>query len=60
MQGNFVDSYNNLTLKTISMLEWAERHCSRVPFVLKTDDDMYIHMPQLFGILDKSQKERVR
>lgn len=54
IQGNFIDSYNNLTLKTISMLEWSRDHCSRVKYLLKTDDDMYIHMPVLFKILDRS------
>jgi hypothetical protein len=53
-----MDTYNNLTLKTISMLEWSHQHCSRVQYVLKTDDDMYIHMPMLFNILNKAGKHR--
>ena len=36
------------------MLEWSRDHCSRVKYLLKTDDDMYIHMPVLFKILDRS------
>lgn len=27
IQENFVDSYNNLTLKTILMLKWTNRNC---------------------------------
>ena len=49
----FIDTYNNLTLKTISTLEWSWTHCSRVKFVLKTDDDVYIHTPVLLDILDR-------
>jgi len=49
-----MDSYNNLTLKTISMLEWSMEHCPKAQYVLKTDDDMYIHFPVLWDLLDKA------
>ncbi|XP_059056043.1 beta-1,3-galactosyltransferase 5-like [Achroia grisella] len=45
--GRFVDSYSNLTLKTLSMLEWIDTYCPRVPKILKTDDDMFINVPRL-------------
>lgn len=45
--GRSVDSYSNLTLKTLSMLEWADTYCPRAPHVLKTDDDMFINVPRL-------------
>lgn len=47
--GNFVDSYSNLTLKTLSMLEWVDTYCPRVPKFLKTDDDMFINIPRLLA-----------
>ena len=53
----FIDTYNNLTLKTISTLEWSWTHCSRVKFVLKTDDDVYIHTPVLLDILDRVKNQ---
>jgi len=53
IQGNFMDTYNNLTLKTISMLEWSNQHCPLVKYLFKTDDDMYIHMPIVFKVLDR-------
>ena len=52
IQGTFKDTYNNLTLKTVSMLDWVLRYCSDVPFVLKTDDDMYINVPLLLSFID--------
>ncbi|XP_057376217.1 uncharacterized protein LOC130697316 [Daphnia carinata] len=58
IQGRFIDTYNNLTLKTISMLEWSWEHCGRARFLLKTDDDMYIHMPVLLSILDGAANRR--
>ncbi|XP_043482248.1 beta-1,3-galactosyltransferase 1-like [Leptopilina heterotoma] len=44
---NVYDSYTNLTLKTISILEWVDRYCFNVNFVLKTDDDVFLNMPRL-------------
>lgn len=41
------DSYDNLTLKTISMLEWTSSYCSQAKFLLKVDDDMFINIPKL-------------
>ncbi|XP_033248542.1 beta-1,3-galactosyltransferase 1-like isoform X2 [Drosophila miranda] len=56
IRGNFIDSYFNLTLKTISMLEWADTHCPSVKFILKTDDDMFINVPKLLGFIDARYK----
>nr|XP_019840742.1 PREDICTED: beta-1,3-galactosyltransferase 4 [Bos indicus] len=40
MQAAFQDSYRNLTLKTLSGLSWADRHCPTARYILKTDDDL--------------------
>jgi len=53
IRGRFVDSYNNLTLKTISILEWVDNYCPEARFVLKTDDDMFINVPKLISFLSK-------
>lgn len=53
IRGRFIDTYDNLTLKTISMLEWADSHCSRAAFVLKTDDDMFINVARLLTLAGK-------
>lgn len=52
--GNSVDSYQNLTLKTISMLEWKLQYCPQAPYLLKTDDDMFINVPRLLSHVDKA------
>lgn len=44
LQGSFIDSYYNLTLKTMSMMKWVSDNCDRVKFVLKVDDDMFMNM----------------
>ena len=58
IRGKFVDSYSNLTLKTISILEWVDVYCSEVKFVLKTDDDMFINVPRLLAFINKHKKDK--
>ncbi|NXH96325.1 B3GT4 galactosyltransferase, partial [Pachycephala philippinensis] len=40
LQGDFGDSYANLTLKTLLLLRWARSCCGGAEFVLKADDDV--------------------
>ncbi|XP_043471925.1 beta-1,3-galactosyltransferase 5-like [Leptopilina heterotoma] len=58
IRGNFIDSYSNLTFKTISILEWINLYCRKVNFILKTDDDMFINVPRLLLFLTKHQREK--
>lgn len=44
---DFIDSYSNLTLKSVFMMKWVVNRCSSVPFVLKTDQDMLINIQGL-------------
>ncbi|NXK91087.1 B3G5B glucosaminyltransferase, partial [Formicarius rufipectus] len=39
LQGDFADSYSDLTRKTLFLLRWAVACCAAAPFVLKADDD---------------------
>ncbi|XP_030557026.1 uncharacterized protein LOC115760008 isoform X1 [Drosophila novamexicana] len=58
IRGNFIDSYNNLTLKTISSLEWVDQHCQHAKYILKTDDDMFINVPRLLTFLTQLEKRK--
>ena len=51
IQEDFMDSYDNLTLKTVMGLKWVTSHCKRARFLLKTDDDMMINVPNLLRTL---------
>lgn len=53
IQSNTFDSYYNLTLKTISMLEWVKKFCQSAQLILKTDDDVFINVPKLIEIINK-------
>jgi hypothetical protein len=56
LQESFLDSYANLTLKSVMLLKWFTRECDKVPYVLKTDDDMYINLKQLFQLTVANKK----
>lgn len=58
VRGHFVDSYNNLTLKTISSLEWVDTYCPNASFFLKTDDDMFINIPRLLQFIEKHHNDK--
>ncbi|XP_027767165.1 beta-1,3-galactosyltransferase 4-like, partial [Empidonax traillii] len=47
LQGDFGDSYSNLTLKTLLLLRWALTCCGGAPFVLKADDDTFVNPPAI-------------
>ncbi|KAH6941935.1 hypothetical protein HPB50_024451 [Hyalomma asiaticum] len=42
VQGDLVDSYENLTYKTVMLVRWAHENCPGIDFVLKIDDDMLL------------------
>ncbi|XP_042238938.1 beta-1,3-galactosyltransferase 1-like isoform X2 [Homarus americanus] len=43
----FVDSYTNLTLKSVFMLKWVHNNCPGAKFVMKVDDDIFLNVPNL-------------
>lgn len=51
LQAAFQDSYRNLTLKTLSGLNWVRKYCPGARYILKTDDDVYVNVPELVSEL---------
>ncbi|CAN2391149.1 galactosyltransferase activity [Pristimantis euphronides] len=51
IQGNFIDSYYNLTIKTIMGMVWITHHCPQASYVMKTDSDMFINTFYLVELL---------
>ncbi|GBM28256.1 Beta-1,3-galactosyltransferase 5 [Araneus ventricosus] len=51
VQGNFVDSYRNLTYKHVMGLKWVTYYCRQARFVFKTDDDIFVDIFQLTTFL---------
>lgn len=53
VQGNFMDSYRNLTYKHVLGLKWVTYHCPGAKYVLKTDDDVFVNTPFLEEFLTR-------
>ena len=44
IQGDFVDTYHNLSYKAIMGNLWVAEFCEQAEFVVKADDDMFIDL----------------
>ncbi|XP_017879469.1 beta-1,3-galactosyltransferase 1-like isoform X2 [Ceratina calcarata] len=51
IQEKFLDTYNNLTLKSVMMLKWITSNCGQAKYLMKTDDDMFVNIPALMKTL---------
>ena len=43
VQADFVDSYSNLSVKSLAALHWAADYAACARFIVKTDDDTFIN-----------------
>ncbi|XP_059416761.1 beta-1,3-galactosyltransferase 1-like [Carassius carassius] len=58
---DFVDSYHNLTLKTLMGMRWVTSFCPNAQYIMKTDSDIFVNMDNLvFKLLRPSAKPRRR
>ena len=49
IQGQFMDSYHNLTHKGVLTFRWISEFCSHTEMVVKVDDDVFLN---LFNLVD--------
>ncbi|XP_046735329.1 beta-1,3-galactosyltransferase 1-like [Diprion similis] len=56
IQEKFLDTYNNLTIKSIMMLKWVTSNCGQAQYLMKTDDDMFVNVPVLIKLLQARPK----
>ena len=57
LQEDYKDSYKNLTYKGISALKYISENCQHVPYILKTDDDIFVNM---YPIVRKLKEPRMK
>lgn len=53
IMGRNHDHVENLTLKAINILEWANKYCSNAKFVFKTDDDVFVNVKNLLEVVEE-------
>ena len=54
---DFIDSYKNLTLKTMMGFRWVNSFCNQTQFVLKIDSDTVPNLHNLIRHLEKQTRE---
>ncbi|CAH2273075.1 beta-1,3-galactosyltransferase 2-like, partial [Pelobates cultripes] len=47
IQQDFLDTYYNLTLKTLMGMEWVAKFCSSASYMIKIDSDMFLNVEYL-------------
>ena len=47
IMGNFSDTYQTLSTKSMFSLRWATTYCVEAKLILKTDDDVYLNISRL-------------
>ena len=55
VQGDFMDTYHNLSYKAIMGNLWVSEFCDQAEFVVKTDDDMFIDLYEV-GLMTQKGK----
>lgn len=53
IQSDFVDSYINLTIKTMVIMDWLASRCPTAAYAMKIDSDMFLNIDNLVMMLQK-------
>lgn len=56
IQMDFVDSYPNLTIKTMMMMNWLATHCPNASYAMKVDSDIFVNIFYLMQRLRSSPR----
>lgn len=52
-QGNFMDTYRNITYKHVMVLKYVIYHCPQAKYILKTDDDIFVNIEMMTYFLNE-------
>lgn len=53
IQSNFMDTYLNLTIKTMVIMDWLATRCPTAAYGMKVDSDMFLNIDNLVIMLQK-------
>ncbi|XP_053369027.1 beta-1,3-galactosyltransferase 1-like [Clarias gariepinus] len=57
IQSDFLDSYKNLTIKTIVIMKWLATYCQNATYAMKIDSDMFLNVNSLINMLLRAPRE---
>lgn len=58
IQGNFIDSPNNLTYKHVMALKWFKDSYTNVKYLVKMDDDVFANVINIYNFLFTNKNDR--
>lgn len=59
IQGNFIDSYRNLTYKHAMAMKWFLDHSTpEIRFLVKLDDDVFVNIPSVHNFIMSNEHRR--
>ncbi|XP_028271096.1 beta-1,3-galactosyltransferase 2-like [Parambassis ranga] len=53
IQSDFIDTYLNLTIKTMVIMDWLATNCRSAAYAMKVDSDMFLNIDNLVIMLKK-------
>ncbi|XP_072175594.1 lactosylceramide 1,3-N-acetyl-beta-D-glucosaminyltransferase-like [Diadema setosum] len=57
LEGNFIDSFKNLTLKHLFGLQWTYENCASARYFFKADDDIFANLENIVNNLQRLDRE---
>lgn len=57
IQGNFMDTYRNLTYKHMMALKWFTYNCADANYMVKMDDTVFINVPNVYKFLQNTDRK---
>ena len=60
VQGNFIDTYQNLSHKAVLGLRWVSENCHHAKLVVKVDDDVFLDTFELLTRFENEYKYKTR
>lgn len=51
IQGDFQDSFRNLTVKDIMFMRWLTNYCPQAKYIFKGDDDVFVNLDNIVDYL---------
>ena len=55
IQANFMESFQNLTLKVVLGLKWVTENCRHAKYMYKGDDDMFVNLNHIVSYLKENR-----
>ncbi|XP_026787148.1 beta-1,3-galactosyltransferase 2 [Pangasianodon hypophthalmus] len=56
VQMDFLDTYHNLTIKTMMIMNWLASYCRSAQYAMKIDADIFLNLPYLVDYLQNKAK----